>query len=139
MSTNAFIGRMDRPTESDLATVLGSSKAAWDRLLTDLADQYGVSGHEWKSYSPKAGWTLRLTRKTRTIVWLAPSHHAFEVLFILGEKAMRVVHESAWPQRVRAAIENAPKYPEGTGIRLQVRSSRDIGALKKLAAIKLAN
>jgi hypothetical protein len=72
-------------------------------------------------------------------VWLGPDQHAFTVAFIMGERAMRVVRESGWPQRICEAIENAPKYPEGTGIRLQVKSSRDIAALLKLAAIKLAN
>jgi hypothetical protein len=36
-------------------------------------------------------------------------------------------------------MDEAPKYPEGTGIRLEVKSPREIGVLKKLAAIKLAN
>ena len=38
-----------------------------------------------------------------------------------------------------AALDAAPKYPEGTGVRLRVRAIRDVAALKKLAAIKLAN
>jgi len=36
-------------------------------------------------------------------------------------------------------MKEAPKYPEGTGIRLTVKSPKDIAALLKLAAIKLAN
>lgn len=139
MSMNAFTGRTKKPTDAQLTAALGSSRPVWDRLLADLAELHGVTGHEWKSYSSKAGWSFRVTRKGRTIVWLGPEQDAFTVAFIMGERAMRVVRESEWPQRIRAAIENAPKYPEGTGIRLQVKSSRDIGALMKLAAIKLAN
>jgi hypothetical protein len=36
-------------------------------------------------------------------------------------------------------MNEAPKYPEGTGVRLLVKTARDIGPLMKLAAIKLAN
>ena len=36
-------------------------------------------------------------------------------------------------------MNEAPKYTEGTGVRLEVKSSKDIGTLKKLAAIKFAN
>lgn len=139
MSMNAFAGSTKKPTDAELTAALGPSRPVWDHLLADLAEQHGVTGHEWKSYSPKAGWSLRVTRKGRTVVWLGPGHHAFTVAFIIGDRAMRVVRESGWPQRIRAAIENAPKYPEGTGIRLQVKSSRDIAALMKLATIKLAN
>jgi hypothetical protein len=110
----------------------------WDQLLAHLAEQHGVEG-EWKSYSRKAGWSFRATRRGRAIVWLRPDHRAFTVAFIMGDRAMRVVRQSGWPKRIRAAIENAPKYPEGTGIRLQVKSSTDIRAQTKLAAIKLAN
>jgi hypothetical protein len=72
-------------------------------------------------------------------VWVRPDHRAFTVAFIMGDRAMRVVRESGWPKRIRAAIENAPQYPEGTGVRLQVKSSTDIGPLMKPAAIELAN
>lgn len=139
MSVNAFTGSTKQPTDAELTAALGPSRPVWDRLLADLAEQHGVTGHEWKSYSPKAGWSFRVTRKGRTIVWLAPEHHAFMVAFVMGDRAMRIVRESGWPQRIRAAIENAPKYAEGTAIRLQVKSPRDIAALMKLAAIKLAN
>ena len=44
-----------------------------------------------------------------------------------------------WPRRIVQAMEQAPKYPEGTGLRLAVKSSRDIATLLKLAVIKLAN
>lgn len=139
MSTNAFIGRMDRPIESDLTAVLGPSKAAWDQLLADLTKEHGADGHEWKSYSPKTGWALRVKRKARTVLWLAPSHQSFEVRFILGDKAVRAAKESDFPKRIVEAMKKAPKYPEGTGIRLEVKSPRDIAPLRKLAAIKLAN
>lgn len=139
LQTNAFIGRTKPPAEEDVAAALGASKGVWDQLLANLAGQYGVTGHDWKSYSPKAGWSLRVTRKTRTIVWLSPQHHSFEVLFILGDKAMRAARQSDFPKRVVEALKEAPKYPEGTGVRLKVKSPRDLAALDKLAAIKLAN
>jgi phosphomevalonate kinase len=78
-------------------------------------------------------------RKKRTIVWLAPCPGCFQVAFILGEKAMQAARQTKWSKRIVKVMDEAPKYPEGTGIRLNVKSSRDIPTLKKLAAIKLAN
>ena len=77
--------------------------------------------------------------KGTTIVWLSPQHDSFEVLFILGDKAVRAARQSDLPKRIVEALKEAPKYPEGTGVRLRVKSPRHLAALEKLAAIKLAN
>ena len=139
MSPNAFINKPKQPTNAELAAALGPAKAAWDQLLADLAHEFGVNVHEWNSYSLKAGWSLRVKRKERTIVWLAPCPGAFRVAFILGDKAVLAAQEAKLPKRILKIINEAPKYPEGTGVRLEVKSSKDIATLKKLAAIKLAN
>lgn len=139
MPDNAFIYQPRQPTDADLAGALGPAKAIWDHLLADLAGQFDVKVHEWKCYSPKWGWSLRVKCKARTIIWLSPEKNRFNVLFILGEKAVRTARRTRLPQRIVKALDSAPKYPEGTGVRLAVRSARDIASLKKLAAIKLAN
>jgi hypothetical protein len=139
MSPNAFINKPKQPTNAELAAALGPAKAAWDQLLADLAQEYGANGREWNSYSLKAGWSLRVKRKARTIVWLAPCPGAFRVAFILGDKAVLAAQEAKLPKRILKIINEAPKYSEGTGVRLEVKSSKDIATLKKLAAIKLAN
>jgi hypothetical protein len=89
MSANAFIGKLAAPTNHELATALGVAKPVWDQLLAELAGELGVNLHEWNSYSPKAGWSLRVKRKARTIVWLGPREDAFIAAFILGDKAVR--------------------------------------------------
>lgn len=139
MLKNAFIGRTNNPTDVDLAAVLGSSKATWDQLLAELAQEHGVQVHEWKCHSPKWGWSLRVIRKKRTIVWLSPVHGGFNVLFILGDKAMRAARRSKLPLGIVRVMQEASKYPEGTGVRLVVKSPSKLSGLMKLAAIKLAN
>jgi Protein of unknown function (DUF3788) len=137
--TNAFINKPAAPTDAEVAAALGPAKAAWDQLLSDLAQELDVTVHEWTCHSPKWGWSLRAKRKARTIVWLSPAERCFTVLFILGDKAVRAARQSKLPRRIVAALDAAPKYPEGTGVRLQVNNSRMVGTLKRLAAIKLAN
>jgi hypothetical protein len=77
--------------------------------------------------------------KKRTIVWLSPFTGCFEVLFIFSAKAMSASQQCALPKHVVEALRAAPKYPEGTGLRLKVKTLRALGALRKLVAIKLAN
>ena len=137
--TNAFIGKKEKPTDSELASALGHAKLVWDQLLTELAQEHLVNIHEWKCHSVKWGWTLRVMRGKRTILWLSPRPKCFGVLFILGAKAMSAVHQEKFPKRVIKAISEATKYPEGTGIRMEIRNQREVVAVKKLATIKLAN
>jgi hypothetical protein len=139
MSPNAFVGKKLQPFDADLADALGPAKAAWDQFLAELADALGANGYEWKCYSVKTGWALRVKRKARTIVWLTPSRGSFEVLFILSDKALQAARQAILPKRVVKALDEAPKYPEGSGVRLAVKSSRDVTALMKLAAIKHAH
>jgi hypothetical protein len=87
----------------------------------------------------KAGWSLRLKRGKRTIVWLGPYEGCVLVMFILGEKAVRPARECGLPARAIQALDQAERYPEGTGLRLLIKGTRDIPAIKKLAGIKIEN
>jgi hypothetical protein len=136
---NAFIGATRKPTEKQLAAALGPAKGVWDRLLTDLARRFGVTGREWKSYSAKAGWSLRLMRGKRTILWLAPCRGAIRAAVILGDRAVEAARESGLPKRVLAALDAATRYPEGTAVRFEFKTATGIGTITRLAEIKLAH
>jgi len=136
---NAFVGQRTQPTSGELSAALGPARSVWDQLLASLAGEHGADVHEWNSYSPKAGWSLRIKRKARTVVWLGPSKGSFIAAFILGDKALRAARGINLSQRVVKAIASAPKYPEGTGVRLQIKRAGDLPGALKLAAIKLAN
>ena len=139
MLPNAFIGKTKKPTGDELATALGPTRELWDQLVHALAQELGVDVQEWSSYSPKAGWSLRLKCKRRTIVWLGPCLGCFRVAFIFGDRAMKAVRQIKLPQRVIKIIDEAPRYPEGTGIRFNMKGPKDIAIVKKLAAVKLEN
>ena len=135
MSPNAFIGRTKPPTDDELSTELGAARTLWDELLTELA----LPIQEWNSYSPKAGWSLKLKLKKRTIVYLAPCRGSFRVAFVLGDKAVEAARQSKLPKAVMKIIDEAPRYPEGTGVRLEIAARKDLAAVKKLAEVKLAS
>jgi len=135
MTPNAFIGRTQPPTDEELSTELGAARALWDELLAELA----LPIQEWNSYSPKAGWSMKLKLKKRTILYLAPCHGSFRVAFILGAKAVEAARQAKLSKALLKIIDQAPRYPEGTGVRLEIKARKDLAAVKKLAGIKLAN
>jgi Protein of unknown function (DUF3788) len=136
---NAFVGRKKKPTEADLAVALGATKPLWDDLLARLATANGAEIREWKSYAPKTGWVLRVLRKRRTIVWLGPCPGCFRVTFILGDRALEAARTARLSKRTLKVIAEAPRYPEGTGVRLLVKGPRDIPDVERLAVVKLEN
>jgi hypothetical protein len=137
---NAFIGRSQQPSPEDLAAALGPTAALWDKFVASMASELGVATQEWKAVNPnKYGWSLRLKNKTRNIVYLSPYQGFFMVGFVLSDRAVKAAGEALFPTAVATAIAKAPRYPEGTGLRLAVKTARDLPSLRKLAAIKLAN
>jgi len=134
---NAFIGKSERPTDTELATALGASAPLWNSLIHDVAADFGAIIEEWKGvYPSKYGWTLRLRQKGRNIVYLSPCTGCFRVAFVLGDKAVQAARKAKLPEAVAQALATAPHYPEGTGLRLMVNRSSDLPAIRKLAQIK---
>ena len=138
MKNNAFIGKAEQPSEKELERELGSAKAAWDSLLRDLAAT-GVTDQEWTSYSPKAGWALRLKQKKRNIVYLAPCHGCFRVAFVLGEKAMQAAQQIKFPPSLTTTLREAKRYPEGYAVRLEISKPKEIEVVERLAQVKIEN
>jgi len=134
MEPNAFIGKKTKPTNRELEKALGSAHSLWKELLAKLP-----LSEEWSSYSPKAGWSLKLKKKERTILYLGPCQGSFRAAFVLGGKAIAVAQASDLPERALKLIAEGTKYAEGTAVRLENVGSEDIDVIKKLAAIKMAN
>jgi hypothetical protein len=136
---NAFIEHSDRPSPAELSAALGPSTTVWEQLIGWLAAEHGVADLEWKSTSPKYGWSLLLKLKKRTILYLGPCAGCFRAAFVLGDRAVAAARQSDLPKKVLKAIDEAPRYAEGTGVRLLIKRQSDLAAIRKLAAIKLAN
>lgn len=135
---NAFIGKATQPTEKELASALGSADVVWQELVAWFAEQ-NVIVQEWNSYSLKAGWALRLKIKKRNIIYLAPCAGCFRVALIFGDKAMAAARQANLSKSTLKLLDKAPRYPEGTGLRLTVKTSTDLVEIRKLALLKLAN
>lgn len=135
---NAFVGHAALPTPEEVDAVLGASAPLWHELV-GWSHQHGVPGEEWKSSGAKHGWSLRLQRGKRNIVYLSPCPGSIRVAFVLGDRAVKAARAAHLPKRVLDELEHAPRYQEGTGLRLTLTSHRDLAAIEKLAAIKMEN
>jgi hypothetical protein len=138
VTTNAFIGSATAPTERQLMATLGDSAALWKTLVAELKAACEIDSAQWGSSSPKLGWSLRLNRKNRIIMYLAPCKDTFLASFALGQKAVESAKESLNRDVVRL-IKLAKRYAEGTAVRIEVRSQADLETVKTLALAKCRN
>jgi hypothetical protein len=138
MSLNAFNYKSRPPRNDELATTLGNAFVFWNELKKHIASRFTPLQTEWGFTSKKTGWGLRLKQEKRTILYMMPCQCYFFTYFALGEKAVKATHESDLSASVLKIIDNAKKYAEGRGVRIEGRSADDARKVEKLAIIKMA-
>ena len=139
MALSAFDDKSQEPQASDLELVLGRSHARWRDLITHIESEFPPLEITWIYSGAKWGWALRLKQKKRAILYMTPCRRHFLVGFVIGEKAVRAARAAPLHDSILAAIDAAPKYPEGRGVRIEVRIKSDLAAVQQLAAVKMAN
>ncbi len=139
MAFSLFEDKQKKPKPAQIDEALGRSAMHWKGLIAHAEEAFAPLTQEWGFAGAKWGWSLRLKKKKRTIVYLTPRAKHFVAGFALGEKAVRAAHDEGLPGWVLETIEAAPKYAEGRGVRLEVRVKKDLEGVKQVAAVKRAN
>lgn len=139
MALSAFDDKTNPPTESELAAVLGDTSSFWRELKTQIGSRFEPTAEDWTFSGKKWGWALRLKHKKRAVLYMTPCKDHFLVGFALGEKAVAAAHQAGLPQAILDIIDDAPRYAEGRGVRVEVRCAEDVQHVVKLAEVKMAN
>jgi hypothetical protein len=139
MAYSVFLEKSKTPGERELAKALGKGVSLWRELKRLIVREHDASTEEWVFSGKNYGWSLRLKQKKRAILYMTPCEEYFRVSFALGEKAVHAAHQSDLPPSALHIIDSAPKYPEGRGVRMEVRNSEDVRIAVKIAGIKMAN
>ena len=136
MALSAFDDKTRPPTDDELRSALGKAYGPWVRLLAMVAERIEPVTEVWKFGT---GWSLRVLHKDRVILYMTPQPTQFLVSFALGEKAVAAAHAARLSASILKAIDDAPRYAEGRGVRIPVRSSGQLTTLARLAQIKHEN
>ena len=137
MALSAFDDKGSRPDAATLAATLGRSHAHWRAIIDGVRAAHGPVREEWSFAGANYGWSLRLKNAKKAIVYLTPRRHDFLASFALGEKACALARTSGISPDVLAIIDSAPRYAEGRGVRIPVRSRKTVGEVLKIAALKM--
>lgn len=138
MALSAFDDKAHPPQEKELAAVLGKAYSPWKELKKRIAARCSPAGAEWGFTSRSTGWGLRLKHGDQIIIYLTPCQGHFLVSLALGEKAVLAARQGKLSDAILAAIEAAPKYAEGRGVRIPVRTASPVADICALAEIKIA-
>ena len=138
-SLSAFGDKASQPSPSELTKALGPAAPPWSALIGHIRLSYPRAVEQWNFASAKFGWSLRLKQADRVILYLIPQAGRFLVGVVLGAKAVAAAQSAGLPANVLTAIAEAPRYAEGTGIRLPVQSESDLAAIQTLAALKMTS
>lgn len=138
MALSVFTDEAAQPGAGELAATLGRTHAHWESLVAHVEAEYTPLEKTWIFPGPNWGWSLRLKRKKRAVLYLTPCDGHFLAGFALGEKAIAAAHASGLPGPVLELIDNAPRYPEGRAVRIEVRKKTDVESVKKIAAAKMS-
>ncbi|HEY9167118.1 MAG TPA: DUF3788 family protein [Candidatus Kryptonia bacterium] len=139
VTPNPFPDKAVIPDEMKLLKILGDTGKFWREIRSYIEKDFGPVKSEWKFYSEKSGWTMKLLLKKRNLFFLSPVDGGFRMSFIFGDKAVSAIEESDIPKKIIDEVRNAKKYVEGRGIRMEVKSAKTVEIVKKLIKIKIEN
>jgi hypothetical protein len=138
-SLSVFDDKTTPPTEAGLRRALGSAAAPWSELVSHIQDTYAPTVEQWHYAGARYGWSFRIGKPDRVILYLIPQDGRFLAGIVLGPKAVAAAASARLPARVLELIAAAPRYAEGTGVRIPVSKGSDLPSIRKLAALKMSS
>ena len=137
MSLSTFADKARHPTDDELRAALGPAATAWQDLVARVGRTGSPLTEEWNFASAKFGWSMRLKSGDRILLYLIPQTGQFLAGIVLGPKAVAAAQDAGLPAAVLEAIAAAPRFAEGTGVRLPVADKKSVPPILKLLALKL--
>ena len=132
-----FVDKSCKPNDEMFSRALGRSYKYWQQIENTLRARYAEVTPEWKYYGKSSGWTLKFMLKKRNLFFVAPCDKYFRVAFVFGDKAVQAIEKSDLPAALIEEVKNAKRYPEGRGLRLDLRRREQVEHVIKLTEIKI--
>jgi hypothetical protein len=124
------------PTAEDLAERLGPSNVLWTQMRSTIQTRFAPVTERWVYGGAKYGWSCRLERGKKGIVYMFPDSGHFRVGLALPDAARDAALASDLPESILEALATATKAIEGWPVRMPVRTEADLAVAIRLAEIK---
>ena len=127
------------PTPADLAGLLGPATVLWVELQKAIQAGFGPVSERWVYGGRKYGWSYRLERGKRGILYMTPDAGHFRVGLALSDAAREAALADDLPAHIHDGLAAATKAVEGWPVRMPVHTAGDVAIALRLAEIKLGN
>ena len=136
MSVGALTDKNDKPTNAEVANVLGATLQLWQALVQHILATYHAREDFRFCYGKQHGWALRFRVKGNLLTALYPARNSFTVQVILNGAALEKAQALKLGNGVRQAMARAKPYPEGKWLFVPVQSEHDLGDVQHLLWLK---
>jgi hypothetical protein len=133
-----FPDKSSEPTDKDVKEILGSKYELWKRIHDLVYSKYPGGLSEWNYPGKKYGWSYRIKDKKRAIIYFLPRDRYFLVAFVFGDKAVKEVMDSQISEEIKNDLNNARKYAEGRGVKVEVKDESVLTDIERLIEIKIS-
>jgi hypothetical protein len=116
----------------------GPAACLWTEVVETLRGAHSPLTERWVYGGSKYGWSCRLERGKKGILYLTPDVGHIRMGMALSDAARDAVMAAEVPAQVRQALAVATRAPEGWPVRLPIRSAEDVALTLRLAEIKLS-
>ena len=120
-SASPFDDKESLPEGASLKKALGMAYSAYREILR-LTDGFS---QEWKYYSKKYGWQLKVGKKGKALFYLTPGEKCLRLGFAVRETEKDALLNSKLPAKVKEELKSAKRYPEGYPLRLAIGGDSD--------------
>jgi len=127
--------KSEYPDDKVLKHYLGDAKDAWDRFAAFLEDNYAGYSREWRYYNDGKSWLHKITKKSKTICWVAVCHGKFKTTFYFPDRAESLIVNSNLRKKYIDQFVNGRRYGNTRGLTVDIRTIADLSTTKKLIAI----
>lgn len=127
------------PDDNTIHQWLGAKAFAHWKALQDWIDTLypGVFTPEWIYGGKKRGWSLRY-KKTKAFCTLLPEYKRLSAIVVFGRAEREKFEERryAWRESLVTQYDEAPSYPDGKWLTMNIASAADRHDLTMLLAMK---
>jgi hypothetical protein len=125
------------PTDELIFSILGKNQAHWKKLMNNILEKYADAAGQWNYYNDGKAWLFKMTRKKKTIFWIALLADTFRITFYFGDKAEPLFAQSELPESIINDFMNGKRYGKIRAVSIKVQVTEDIDHALKLADIRI--
>ncbi len=126
------------PTEAIVFSHIGKTKSLWKVFFSHLHAEHADFSEEWRYYNDGKSWLMKVTRKSKTIFWLAVIKDAFRITFYFTDRVEPAIESSPVSERLKEQFRNAKNHGKLRGLTVTFRDKTDVEDAKALIPVKLA-